>query len=198
MNFTFQALLLTNTSANPDWEFFKIIISVLTGFIPAFLGEPVKIYFTNKSKKKNLRKALYREIVLIYDNLFQALVAVEEKGIEINLSKVVNGDFDCYKYAKSEMALFYQMDEASLINKFYSNVHLLNQEDGDRSNMDKHIMLAKLIILQMESLIINQQFDRELLLAVSGGLGCKNRLRNIIRGKLNAGEVTGTLKSKKA
>jgi len=90
------------------------------------------------------------------------------------------------------------MDEASLINKFYSNVHLLNQEDGDRSNMDKHIMLAKLIILQMESLIINQQFDRELLLAVSGGLGCKNRLRNIIRGKLNAGEVTGTLKSKKA
>lgn len=35
----------------------KILIGTISGFVIAFFVEPVKIYFQNQGRKKNLRKA---------------------------------------------------------------------------------------------------------------------------------------------
>jgi hypothetical protein len=172
---------------------------VFAGFVTTlttiFLSEPIKIYFTNQSKKNNLRKAIYSEILVIYDRLFYFLVTIEERGFNIDFSTVVNIDFDCYKYAKSDPSLFYKLEEAVLINQFYSNIHILKENEKEISR-EKHIQLAKLVVFQMEILLANKKLNKSLVLSVSKELGLNGRIRKIINKSLKAGEVTATRKNK--
>lgn len=189
---------VTLSFVNMDTEYWKAIISVLAGFITAFYAEPFKIYFTNKSKINNLRKALYSEIVVIYDRLFHYLIAVEGKGLDIDIAKVVNTDFDCYKYAKSDPSLFYRLEEAVMINQFYNNVHLLKQEDTEtNTESKKSIQVAKLVVLQMEVLLASNKLDKKLILEVAKDLGLNDRIRRIINNQLPAGEATAVTLGKK-
>ena len=66
-----------------NWEYLKTLISIFTGFVTAFLAEPVKVYFTNRAKKDNMKKALYGEIISIYNSLFAFLISTEERMIKV-------------------------------------------------------------------------------------------------------------------
>ena len=39
----------------------KVLIGTISGFLIAFFAEPIKIYFSNNFKKRNIRLALYKE-----------------------------------------------------------------------------------------------------------------------------------------
>ncbi len=51
-------------------EFWQLLVGTISGFIIAFLAEPVKTFFENRNKKNRLRKSLYREICYLYEALF--------------------------------------------------------------------------------------------------------------------------------
>jgi len=106
----------------------KIIIATISGFVIAFFAEPVKIYFQNKAKLKNLQIAIYKEIIHNYALLrnfngegdFRPL-------IEFNNEYYIRTE--CYKQAiTSELTLFYQLKEASAINHLYSFLSILSHE----------------------------------------------------------------------
>jgi len=95
----------------------KLLIGTLSGFAIAFLAEPVKIYFENRSKLQHLKTGLYKELLFNYiictsagdypDRVYSA-DAVEQ------LSSVMD---DCYKNAlKNDMHLFYQLADANSIS----------------------------------------------------------------------------------
>lgn len=94
----------------------KIMIGTISGFVIAFLAEPVKIFFQNQQKIKKLRIALYKE--LMQNQSILKLLATKEIGKD---DFAVVGQYlllnNCYKYVISqEVALFYQLKEARLFN----------------------------------------------------------------------------------
>jgi len=172
-----------------NWEYSKTLMSVFAGFITAFLAEPVKVYFTNKAKKSNIRRALYGEILDIYNRFFTFLISTEERGTQISFSKVVDTNFDCYKFAKLDPALFYQLKEASLISQVYSNIELLKQENDSGIDFEKSVSITKLIVLQIESLFMSKMFNRKIMLEYCTGLPSASRVEKILSGKIKAGEL---------
>jgi hypothetical protein len=98
----------------------ETLIATISGFIIAFLAEPVKTYFQNRAKLKNLRIALYKEILYNYSSL---------KTLDLTLSSApfINymGEFalrtECYKNAiQNEVSLFYQLEETNAINTLHN------------------------------------------------------------------------------
>lgn len=172
-----------------NWEYFKTLISVFAGFITAFLAEPVKVYFTNKAKKNNLRRALYGEILSIYNGVFNFLVFTDERGMKVSFSKVVNTNFDCYKFAKSDPSLLYKLKEASLINQIYYNIEFLKQENDSGLEFEKSVLVAKLIVLQIESLLVSKKFDRKLISKYCADLDIASRIKKLFSGQLKPGEL---------
>jgi hypothetical protein len=113
------------TGDNMD-EWVKIIIGTLLGFIVAVITEPLKRCIENKSKLRNLRIALYKEMI---QNFFMLEQALQEYKNENNSNIMVGQPLlivDCYRYVVSqETALYYQLSEARLINMFYKLVDML-------------------------------------------------------------------------
>jgi len=93
------------------------LVSALSGFIVAFLAEPVKTYFQNRAKLMNLRIALYKELAINYIVLDKLAPddASQFKWGGNNPSYALRTE--CYKHAlESEYSTFYQMKDANLIN----------------------------------------------------------------------------------
>jgi hypothetical protein len=172
-----------------NWEYLKTLISIFAGFITAFSAEPVKVYFTNRAKKSNLRRSLYGEILGVYNSFFTFLVFTEERGMNISLSKVVNTNFDCYKFAKADPALFYQLKEASLFNQIYGNIELLKQESDSGIDSEKSVSVAKLIVLQIEHLLVSKKLDKKIVFEYCADLTISSRVKKLFSGKLQAGEL---------
>ncbi|NJO76618.1 MAG: hypothetical protein HC833_24505 [Leptolyngbyaceae cyanobacterium RM1_406_9] len=172
-----------------NWEYLKTLISVFAGFITAFLAEPVKVYFTNRAKKNNLRRSLYGEILNIYSSLSNFLVSIEERGIQIPFLKVVDTNFNCYNFAKSDPTLFYQLKEANSVNQIYSNIELLKQEHETGVESDKAVSLVKLVILQIELLLTTKKFDKKTVLKYCTGLPIESRIKELLSGRIRAGET---------
>ena len=111
-------------------ETLKIIIGTLSGFIIAFLAEPIKLFFQTEMRKNNLRKGLYYEIVNNYaalKNLFTNKDEVDEEFDADNIdtaAKLIRTE--CYRYVISqETYLFYQIKEAATINIIYSLLEMI-------------------------------------------------------------------------
>ena len=107
-------------------ESLKIIIGTVSGFLIAFLAEPVKIYFQNASKKKSLRLALYSELINNFMSLHFFLSGLDRSSEDrvaeayLKLSKLVL-KVDVYGFAIShELYLFYQLKEANLFAQTYA------------------------------------------------------------------------------
>ena len=80
-------------------EFWQLLVGTISGFIIAFLAEPVKTFFENRNKKNRLRKSLYREICYLYEALYALIEEVKEQraislGMGADLEPV---SIDCYK-----------------------------------------------------------------------------------------------------
>ena len=98
----------------------KILIGTISGFIIAFFAEPVKTFFSNKSKLSKLRLALYKELI---QNFLMLELALDEFRKDNNSNILVGQPLmlvECYRYAMSqETTLFYELKEARLLNSFY-------------------------------------------------------------------------------
>ncbi len=101
----------------------KVLIATFSGFIVAFLAEPVKIYFQNKSRKENIQSAIYGEMFHNYV-ILKSFIADTNTGDDIEkFMKFFKYSVrtECYKFALSqETALFYQLTESTPINGMYA------------------------------------------------------------------------------
>ena len=112
-------------------ETIKIIVGTLSGFVIAFLAEPIKLFFQTTAKKNNLRKGLYHEIAHNYSVLANLFEKNDEDDNEVfvadnleNAALLVRTE--CYKYVISqETYLFYQLKEAATINIIYSTLEMI-------------------------------------------------------------------------
>ncbi len=108
----------------------KVLIGTLSGFLIAFLVEPAKPYFQNREKLKNLRLALYKELIHNFRYFEPFLQAGIEKDLDRQfryfktLGLYVIRD-ECYKQAiSSQLDLFYQLAEANELNDVYSRLSI--------------------------------------------------------------------------
>src|SRR5437867_4254418 len=109
------------------WQLLISAVGINAGFIAGIFAEPVKIYFTNKSKKKLLRKSLYAELLVNY----RGLCAISGATYLLNHPQYKEL-FDilfltsCYKHAKENASdIFYQIEEAPEIENIYINIQTL-------------------------------------------------------------------------
>jgi hypothetical protein len=142
----------------------KIIIATLSGFVIAFLAEPVKLYFQNKQKIRQMRTILYREIASNYKRLHIIVSAYDDldrynddyeysKLILKRLGEDLAGfHFDCYQLARKDLTVFYQMEEAITIDSLYTGFQSIrdNEENRSKEYIKYQIWSADLIILNRD------------------------------------------------
>jgi hypothetical protein len=95
----------------------QVIIATLSGFLVAFLAEPVKELIRHRNRLYSLKVALYKEILSNYECL--TTVSTDElyaaSSLSVAVSPIVRNE--CYEYAiEREISLFYELDEAVVIN----------------------------------------------------------------------------------
>ena len=107
----------------------QVIIATLSGFIVAFLADPVKSFFQNNARRSRLRNALYGEIASNYACLENSPSLTPSKEFAHQVTTALAEGFatglrtECYRGALSqETLLFYELPEAPYINLIYSHV----------------------------------------------------------------------------
>ncbi|SRR6266542_3392855 len=115
----------------------KVIIATLSGFIIAFFAEPVKNYFQNKSRLKNLKWGLYKELcdnyswfrtITIQSNLpeYQKLPKETFMANAATIDQALRTEF-YYQTLKNELSLFYQLPETSYIHLLHRNIIMVQE-----------------------------------------------------------------------
>jgi hypothetical protein len=168
------------SSESSDIEFLKIFIPMLSGFLTAFLAEPIKIFFTNQSRENNIKATIYSEIILIYEKFIIVLSMYEKSPSESDFSSMLNGKFDCYEYAKSEPSIFYKFPEAASINRIYENLNLIKRKYEDGIDPERISKSLKLSILEIETLFARSQRNKKLILRLIKHSSLKGRIEKII------------------
>lgn len=113
-------------------ESLKVTIATLSGFIIAFFADPIKTYFQQRTRKRNIRRALYSEIHFNYDALSSFYYKRMDKEItNRDMYQFVEGikhiaRLEAYQYyITHDMDLFYQFREVATINTLYAELRLL-------------------------------------------------------------------------
>jgi polyhydroxyalkanoate synthesis regulator phasin len=175
--------IVINSAGRSKMEFWQLLIGTLSGFLVAFLAEPVKTYFANRSKKAVLKVALYSEMALLYNRLTQLSDSLDKGELSAdNLQWAVTemGRFDCYNYARSKaFLLFYQLKEAPAIDAFYGSSRLLLSEHFD-SKSKGWLTIPKQAKELLENLVKQGQISEKLLLKCSD-----ITTRNLLEKRLN-------------
>ena len=116
-------------------EITKVLIGTISGFIIAFFAEPVKNYISNRSKIKNLRRAIYQELNY---NIFLLSEAFRESVDELKIGRKLFR-FDTYEFLlKNEISIFSQMKEAVDIRNLFETLKLIVSDeklDEDRKTL---------------------------------------------------------------
>ena len=126
-------------------EYWQLLIGTLSGFVIAFLAEPVKTFFTNRAKIASLREAIYREIAANYLLLHsiksskhipggnEAHVGSDSGYIVKNLHR------ECYDHIiKDNPIEFYQLEEAAAINIIYFKLSAISKFIYDEEDKDSN------------------------------------------------------------
>jgi hypothetical protein len=163
----------------------KVIIATISGFVIAFFAEPVKNYFENKAKLRNLKIALYKEILYNYGSL---------KSLELSTNSMpfirYMGEFalrtECYKNAiQNEVSLFYQLEETNAINTLHNGyLNLMKdmrrgygEQATDELIIEKFVELSNSYRERVAVEFYRGNLDKEVL----KGLGTKNHYQNLIK-----------------
>lgn len=107
-------------------EYWQLLIGTISGFIIAFLAEPIKTFFTNRAKIQAIREAIYREIASNY-LLLRSTKQQHSRpntpdthnlvGIEYVISNLHQ---ECFQHIIKENPIdFYQLKEAPAISHIY-------------------------------------------------------------------------------
>jgi hypothetical protein len=122
-------------------ETIQILIATLSGFIIAFMADPVKESILGFFKRRKIRLALYKEMMNNYYKL-----AIFEKNNGDSSSKEEDNDIDAfaaliyvekeyYDYVKkNEITEFYLLKEASTITSIYRLIGELVDEEPKFGN----------------------------------------------------------------
>lgn len=130
-----------------------MIAAFLTASITPIITESVKNYFHHRTKLRDLRIALYKEIVHDFtkigrleldketdEDYFQAAKYLWRHGIRL----------ECYKNAlQNELSLFYELDESLVINELQGSiggvlVDLAVREPQENNVSRRFMLLARL------------------------------------------------------
>ncbi len=160
-------------------EFWQIIIGTISGFIVAFLAEPVKTYFEARRKKTQLRRALYGEILSMYVSMCDFLSflhgdALTEERFMRNIQRCIM--FDCYNYAKTDPTTFYQLREATIINSIYRNFRLLAENPFE--NDQQRIAYTETALGIIERNVENGELDKNILFSVASSARARKLLKS--------------------
>jgi hypothetical protein len=114
------------------------LATAFAGLVVGFFAEPVKIWISSNYKRRQLRRALYKEIANMYfylkqieqfrgainvQKILEHLTSQPENQYNVENSKKINNhntllsnlqliSTRCYNYTKSEILLFYELPEA--------------------------------------------------------------------------------------
>lgn len=116
-------------------ETMKIIFGTLSGFIIAFLAEPIKIYFQNINKLNQSRKALYKEL---YFNFQLCRNIARKRGLKTpptrgNLKAYIDmcvEDVKSQYYEQvihSNLDTFYQFEESTALHNLHGGLKFLER-----------------------------------------------------------------------
>jgi hypothetical protein len=194
-NATNSSFWLYSTKLSGGYEMSDIsgIIGTLSGFTVAFIADPIKKSIQNLIDVRLLRKAIYCELLSIYDrsvsylrhkeSLYSELDVSHFKTISDVLELFVQLDKKAFLYAKEQQPLlFYRLDEAVLISIVFSEIDYyqrLEKEHTQELN-DMELVITKYATLFKESferLFTHKSFDKNLLFKLSKGLRCQDSLR---------------------
>ncbi len=113
-----------------------MIAAFITASVTSFLAEPVKNYVENRIKLRNLRIALYKELI----NNYYALTAftVSNQSDFFTPEYVARHELrtECYKQTlQDELTLFYQLVEANMVNVLYGRTNQIINLKSDLTNV---------------------------------------------------------------
>lgn len=126
-----------STKDDTEMEFWQLLIGTLSGFIIAFLAEPVKTFFISRSKINMLREALYREMfsnyVLLKSTKEAVHLVLEEHKIDTKTFDVSDLKLiirkECYeKVLKEDAITFYMLSESVILNRMYASLTRLSEK----------------------------------------------------------------------
>jgi hypothetical protein len=113
-----------------EWQ--KLLITSCSSFIVGALAETTRPFLAHPLKRRQIRRVLYRHLVVNFQSITSANEEATEKGegwqddIYARL-----GDLNLYPYewaSKSEAATFYTMPEAQGFDVMYDNIKSLMAE----------------------------------------------------------------------
>lgn len=144
-------------------ETIKVLIGTISGFIVAFMAEPVKSHFQNRNQRKHLRISLYKELFINYIWL-SGNESIEDLQVFLRASKQALR-FECYDHViTQQVTLFYQLREAVMITLLYANLRAI-MTDSAYHNPEGFI---KAFLQTLENEVVSGGFDKRLLVRVGG------------------------------
>ncbi|MBW4484620.1 MAG: hypothetical protein KME14_18965 [Tildeniella torsiva UHER 1998/13D] len=96
-----------------------------------------------------------------------------------SVNDILSDKFFVYEYLKRDPLLFYELKESSLIDQVYGNLEILKVKLSSH-DYQKTSEVGKLILKQIEVILLVKGFDKNLLLNVSKGLSSEKRLKQIL------------------
>lgn len=157
----------------------KILVGTLSGFVIAFLAEPVKLYFQRQARKNSLRRALHLELYSNYVALVRFLdvfprkITKQELGVFERVVKYAT-HIEAYQYYLShDVDLFYQLSEAVELSLLFSIlVRLLTTVPAIYAAKEADANLAideiKIFLRRYKRALETKEFDEEFLSKLVG------------------------------
>lgn len=116
----------------PEW--LKILFTALAAFTAGLIAEPIKLIIGYWYKRRNLRRSLYSELAHNYGHLSMFLRERARPIDDFYLFCETEGfPTDVYRWAKSQLDVFYQLDEAGALDNIYRNMEWAFSNDEDET-----------------------------------------------------------------
>lgn len=140
-------------------------ISVATGFLLAFIADPIKSSLEKRIKRERLRSALYAEIISIHSDLKLYIQLKQESKIQ-DIDSLLSFPCDVYQFARQDLLLFYELKESALISSLYRNVNIFSKKAQELNTVNS-VELAKQILSFIETCLRKKGFKKKTLLRAS-------------------------------
>ena len=102
-------------SGLPEW--LKILLTALAAFTVGVVAEPIKLIINHWYKRRNMRRSLYSELANNYGHLSMFLRDKARPIEDFHLFCETEGfPTDVYQWAKSQLDVFYQLEEAAALD----------------------------------------------------------------------------------
>ena len=153
-------------------------ISVATGFLLAFIADPIKSFLERRLKRERLRSALYAEIISIHSDL-KLYVQLKQEEKTQDIDSLLSFPCGVYQLARQDLLLFYELKESALMSSLYRNVNIFSKKAQELDNFDS-VELAKQILLFIETCLRKNGFKKKALLRASKNATPSSNALNIL------------------